>query len=194
MKLPFKMLKKRPKIIIFCKCPDQTMDLINMLLPVTDRRSTMCRFYILNTNTSLSLCLLLWHQCWSEDLTVNNCLIEGKQHKRRIWDKNKSRCFCMRLVAGYCTIRFSFFFFCVHGDHTLWFLLFFVLPLCCCKFLHAHCGLRLCEKGFHVIQWLKVEAAMLCIHAFSGTWNLLIVIILCYKSKVIGAYFEVVGL
>lgn len=111
MKLPFKMLKKRPKIIIFCKCPDQTMDLINMLLPVTDRRSTMCRFYILNTNTSLSLCLLLWHQCWSEDLTVNNCLIEGKQHKRRIWDKNKSRCFCMRLVAGYCTIRFSFFFF-----------------------------------------------------------------------------------
>lgn len=40
---------------------------------------------------------------------MNNYLIEGKQHKRRIWDK--SRCFCMRLVAGYCTIRFSFFFF-----------------------------------------------------------------------------------
>lgn len=114
MKLPFKMLKKRPKIIIFCKCPDQTMDLINMLLPVTDRRSTMCRFYILNTNTSLSLCLLLWHQCWSEDLTVNNYLIEGKQHKRRIWDKSRYFFACVWwLVIVPFDSAFFFFFACM---------------------------------------------------------------------------------
>lgn len=58
---------------------------------------------------------------------MNNYLIEGKQHKRRIWDK--SRCFCMRLVAGYCTIRFSFFFTCM-----------VIILYDFCYLLYSHCA------------------------------------------------------